>query len=71
MNEKRLLLIAEVMKSWLDGGQDVVGLEADYVVEEASEFVGFGLDFNKGTGISLDVINMASNLVLKVLHIEL
>jgi len=70
MNEKGFLFIAEIMQSWLDSGEDVVGLKANHIMEEASKFVGFGLDLDKGPSIPLNIVDVASNLVLEVLHVE-
>lgn len=71
VNEERLLLVGVVVEARLDGGKDVVGLEGDHVVEETAEFVGFGFDFDRGSGVAMDVLYVRADLVFEVLHILL
>ena len=39
VNEKRLLLFVVVVKTWLDRREDIIRLERDHIVQEASELV--------------------------------
>ena len=39
MDEERLLLFVIVVKTWLDRREDIVRLERDHIVQEASELV--------------------------------
>ena len=41
MDEKGFLFLVVIVESWLDGGQNIVWLEANHVVKEPSELVDF------------------------------
>ena len=59
------------MQPWLDTGEDVVGLEADDVVEEATELISLRLDLDGGASIFADKFDVRVHLGLKILHLAL
>lgn len=69
MDEQRLLLVAVVVQSRLDWGQDVIWLEADHIVQESPKLVSFGPDFYWWSCVSLYVLNMATNFAFEVFHV--
>jgi hypothetical protein len=73
MYEQTILFLVVIVQPWLNRGKDVVWLKTDHVMEEASELVHLALNFDQGSSIFLDKVDVRNNLVLEVfiLHIEL
>lgn len=54
MHQHLFELLVEIVKAGLLRLKDKVGLEAQHVVQESSEFVDFTADIDQGTGVFLD-----------------
>ena len=59
MNIQRFLFGVEVVQAGLHRGKDVVRLEANNVVQEATELVKLALDLNDRASILLHEVNVA------------
>lgn len=66
MDEQTLLFFIVIVKSWLNTGENIIGLKTDHIMQESSKFVDLTLDFDLGSCILLDKIDMGHDLVLEV-----
>ena len=69
MDEKRFLLIAEIVESRFYRSQNIVRLKAYDIMQKAAKFISFRFNFDWWASISLNIFNMHANFIFEILHV--
>ena len=67
MDEQTFMFFIVVVQSWLDTGQNVIGLKTNNVVQESPKFVYLRFHFDLRSGVHLHRINVRVDHVFELI----